>query len=340
MRDLPALLGVLVDEGAVDAQLVGNGVCVLLGSAVDELLGAHTGMAIDVFLRPHGKVEGKVGKAVLDGVEAVELRALAAQDIHDVVEGGALDLGKEAGVKLHQLVHGVKLQHLPRGVATYVHREAVGIARKYGLPELIGVLLLVERAAHDALENAHEGVGEGPVKVHVAEHCPRILAANRHGGDAVILVHAQAPLVRGAVHVDGGIVGAVDVGLEGILGKVVIRGADVGVPQLVTNKPERPVVIPFSIEVVGHQANAVLLGKVGELVCAIANNNGDVCDPRLVELANLALNEDLAAYAREPLGSPVRDGHKARREASGHDDRVLYAIGLQRLAAKLGDGGT
>lgn len=149
-------------------------------------------------------------------------RSIAAEDRHDVVERGAVDRGQELGIKLDQVVDRVKLENLSLGVAAHVHREAVEVPHVDGLPEFVRVALLVRRVAHNVAEDAHERVGECPVKVDVSEHGPRVLASHRHGGDAVVLVDAKAPLVCGAIHVDRRVVRAVDVGLEGVLDKVVI----------------------------------------------------------------------------------------------------------------------
>lgn len=84
--DFPAAGGVLVDEGLIDAQLLGDLLGGHLASAVDEQLGANARVAVDVLAAVGGKVAGEVGKTLLEGVDVVNLGLGAAKDIDDVVE--------------------------------------------------------------------------------------------------------------------------------------------------------------------------------------------------------------------------------------------------------------
>ena len=56
-----------------------------------------------------------------------------------------------------------------------------------------------------------------------------------------------------------------------------------------------------------------------------------------MELADLTLDEDLAAHLERALGALVADGGKARGQARGHDDGARDAVGLEGLAARVGN---
>jgi len=79
-----------------------------------------------------------------------------------------------------------------------------------------------------------------------------------------------------------------------------------------------------------------LLGQVEE-VLLLAAHHGDVSDARLVELADLALDEGLTAHAQGPLGVLVGDGGEALGQARGHDDGVVHAVRLRRLQTGVRD---
>ena len=59
--------------------------------------------------------------------------------------------------------------------------------------------------------------------------------------------------------------------------------------------------------------------------------------PASWELADLTLDEDLAAYLERALGALVANGGEARGQACGHDDGARDAVGLEGLAARVGD---
>ena len=102
--DLPAALGVLVDEGLVDAQLFGRFLSCYLAGAVDEELSANAGMAVDVLAVVGGEVTREVCQALLERVDVVNLRLGAAQDGDDVVKDLRVHVLQEVRVEGAQLV--------------------------------------------------------------------------------------------------------------------------------------------------------------------------------------------------------------------------------------------
>ena len=203
-----------------------------------------------------------------------------------------------------------------------------------GLPQLRDCLGLVV----DLFEDLAERCGEVAVEVDVAEHDPRILAAHGRARDAVARAHLDAPLVGGARDVVGRVVGLVDVGLEGVGGEVVVRGAHVGVVQAFLHAPQRPVVVARGVLAVDDDVDAVLVGQVKEVFLLVADDQSDGRDADLVKLANLTLDQDLAAHLERALGALVADGGEARGQACGHDDGARHAVGFEGLAACIGDG--
>ena len=171
----------------------------------------------------------------------------------------------------------------------------------------------------------------------MAEHDPGVVPANGDPDDAVVGTHLEAPLVRGALGIRCSVVGLEHVALKRVGGEVVVRRADVGVRELVADKIERPAVVSLGVEVVDHNAHAVLCRKVEEVLLLVAHHHGDVRDAALEELTNLALDEHLALYAEHALGTFVGERDKAAGQAGRHDDGVADAVRLKRFDALLGD---
>ena len=209
------------------------------------------------------------------------------------------------------------------------HAQLIRVGPEYILPEHVCGLEL----AHGSIQDGNERRGESPVEIGMSEHRPSVSATHAHLGDSPTRACRHAPLVCMTTHILRGVIGLVDVVLEGVLLEVVIRRAHVGVVQAISHKPERVVVVPRGVLWVYLDMNAKLACKVEEVLLLIANHNGNVSDARLLELANLALDKDLAANSEEALGLLVGDGGKARGEASGHDDGVSHLVGLERLKA-------
>ena len=83
--------------------------------------------------------------------------------------------------------------------------------------------------------------------------------------------------------------------------------------------------------------NAVLGGEVEEVLLLVAHHHGDVGYAALEELADLPLDEHLLVHAQHALGALVGERDEAAREARGHDDSVVHAVGLERFDPALGD---
>ena len=171
----------------------------------------------------------------------------------------------------------------------------------------------------------------------MAEHDPRVLAAHGRARDAVARTRFDAPLVGGTLDVVRRVVGLVHVGLEGVRGEVVVRRTHVGVVQAILDEPQGPVVVARGVFAVDDNVDAVLVGQVEEVFLLVAHDQRDVRDAGFVELADLTLDEDLATHLERALGALVANGGEARGQACGHDDGARDAVGLEGLAARIGD---
>lgn len=115
-RDLPTA-GILVDEGVVESQLVGDFLRRALACAVDHGLGADAGVAVDVLAVGGGEVTGEVREPLLQWVHIVDGAFLAAEHGHDVVEDLGVEVLQEQGIELANLVQAVELEDGASGVA-------------------------------------------------------------------------------------------------------------------------------------------------------------------------------------------------------------------------------
>lgn len=115
---------------------------------------------------------------------------------------------------------------------------------------------------------------------------------------------------------------------EGVFLKVIIRGADIGVSEQLAHKHERGVVVAFGVGAVDDDVHAVLVLEIVEGFFLVADDYDDVEDSRLVQLFNLALDEDFAANLEKSLGALVGDGGEAAGEACREDDGIVHGVGL------------
>ena len=84
----------------------------------------------------------------------------------------------------------------------------------------------------------------------------------------------------------------------------------------------------------GH---AELVLQIKELLLAIADDNRDVVDARLFELADLTLDQNLAANSKDTLRTLVRNRSKTGGHTRSHDDGVFHLVRLERFQACLGN---
>ena len=237
--DLPAPGVVVGHEGRVQAELAGQAQPGGLSVTVDDLLGAHAGVAVDVLLAVHGEVARQVRQPLLERVEARDVRLAATQRLRDVVEDLGVHVLDELGVEGADLVDRVELVDHALGVAAHDHVELLDVLDVDRLPQLGSRLGQVV----DRLEDAPEGGGEGPVEVDVAQHDPGVGAPDLDVRDPIARAGGDAPLLGGALDVLGRVVGLVDVRLEGVVREVVVGGADEGVRQDVSHQPQGAVVV-------------------------------------------------------------------------------------------------
>ena len=320
--DLPATVHVLVDERLVDAEPLGDALGEGLALTADDLLGADAGVTIDVFGPRDREPEREVCQTLLDGHDTHDVAPRARERRADVVEDLGVHVLEEVLVEAREVRKRVELEDDARLVAPHGHAKVVEVLPIDVLPEFggrVGAVVLL-------LEDAHELPRERTVEVDVTEHRPSVMATDGHCRDSTVASGGETVFARGALEVRGGVVGLVDVTFEDVLREVVIRGADVGVAETLADEHQRRVVVALGVVGVDGNPHPELLLEVEERLLHVSHDDGDVIDPGLAELANLPLDEYLAAHAQKTLGLLVRERHEAAGETRRHDDGIVHTI--------------
>ena len=143
-------------------------------------------------------------------------------------------------------------------------------------------------------------------------------------------------LPGGVLLEDGRMEGPVLVGAEGVVGEEVVAVADVRAAQLDAGGGEGEDVALRGGDVDG-ELHAVLLGQVEVHLLLVADDDRDVVDPDLLELADLALDEGLALLHVQALRKGVDRLRGDVASARRHDDGVSHPAGLDVGQAGLGD---
>ena len=136
-----------MDEGVVDAEFLRNGLRKRLACAVDDLVGAHTWMAIDIRLAAHHEAKRQVREPLLDGHDALDVAARAVEHAADVVENRRVDVLDEVVVELLQVGNRVELENHARLIGPHDHAQLVEVRTVNVLPQLargLGPIVLVD----------------------------------------------------------------------------------------------------------------------------------------------------------------------------------------------------
>ena len=232
-------------------------------------------------------------------------------------------------VKLLQVGNGVELIDHARLVGPHDHAQLVEVRAIDVLPELprsLGLIIFVD-------EDPHEGLGERAVEVHVPEHAVLVTAADGHARDAPVARGVEQVLVRLAREEHARVIGLEHVGLKDVLGEIIVRRADVGVPQLLAHEHEGGIVVAHGIFRIHADGHAELVLEVEEGFLHVSHDDGDVGDAHLLKLADLPLDEHLAAHGEHAFGLLVGKRREARRQPRRHDDGVVDLVGRKSLEA-------
>ena len=100
---------------------------------------------------------------------------------------------------------------------------------------------------------------------------------------------------------------------------------------------ERGIVVAAGILLIHADLHAECVLQIEERLLHVAHHHGDVDDAGFLQLANLALDQHLAAHAQHAFRPLIRKRHKPRRQTRRHDDSVIHLIRLQRLRARFGE---
>ena len=83
------------------------------------------------------------------------------------------------------------------------------------------------------------------------------------------------------------------------------------------------------------QLDAVLVDEVIKLFLQISDNDGNIHDAGLMELADLPLDHPLPENLQQPLGRFKGQRNKAGAEARRQDHRAVHPVFLEQLHALL-----
>ena len=183
-------------------------------------------------------------------------------------------------------------------------------------------------------EESHEIAGEVTRPVRVPHDDPRVRPADDSTRDApVAALRLKAVLVGFALLEDRGVIRVVDVALEGVAREVIVRRADVGVADDVTHLEQRRMVVARRIVGIDDDLHTEEVFQIEELFLLKPDDHRDVIDARLLELADLALDEDLAANFEHAFWTFVGKRRHTRREARRHDNGVAHLVGGKLVLA-------
>ena len=176
-------------------------------------------------------------------------------------------------------------------------------------------------------EESHEIAGEVTCPVRMPHNDPRMRPADDSTRDALVAtLRLKAVLVSFALLEYRRIIRVVDIALEGVAHEVIIRRADVGVADDISHLEQRRVVVARRVIGVDDDLHTEEIFQIEELLFLEPNDYRDVVDARLLELADLALDEDLTANFEHAFRAFVRKRRHARRESRRHDDGVAHLI--------------
>ena len=194
-------------------------------------------------------------------------------------------------------------------------------------------------AVNLVLQVPAQAAGEGLVKEGVTGEtfAAHALVAAVDAGDATRVVLAHQHSLGSVVQVNGGVEGAVLVGVEGVVREIGVAGADIGVVQLVCHGVEGADAVLAGAG--GHvQGDAVLLLQEEILLLHRAYHHMDVLDAHLLQLEDEPLNEGLAIFPIQPLGHGVEGAGRPVGTFRRQQDGVFHPIGFQLLEGELGHG--
>ena len=176
-------------------------------------------------------------------------------------------------------------------------------------------------------QESHEVASEVTGPIGVPHNDPRVRPADNSPRNALVAtLRLKAVLVSFALLEDCGVIRVVDVALEGVAHEIVVRRADIRIADDVAHLKQRRVVVARRVIGVDDDLHAEKVFQIEELLFLEPNDYRDVVDARLLELADLALDEDLTANFEHAFRAFVRKRRHARRESRRHDDGVAHLI--------------
>ena len=288
-------------------------------------------MAVNILSALAAEVERQIGQPLLEHLNVHDVALPAVEHLANVFENLGIRVLKIFVVKAAQVLQRVEFQHLIRVVAADIHRQPVQIALIQPLPQVVFRLRLVILLQQHLPERLRKRAGE----VHVTQHAPHVLRLVLDANDLALAVADQAVLIAFSRKIHSGIISLIHILLKDVVHEIVVRRTDVGVFQLVHDPDQRRGVVVPVIVLVHHNLDAKLLLEIEKLLLHVAHDHRNVRDPGLVELPDLALNQDLSLYEHQPFWLFIRQRRKAGRHARRHDDRVFHLVRRKRLLAGL-----
>ena len=255
-------------------------------------------MAVDVVHTVDLENERRVGHALADVPEVHDIFLVAAENQLDVPDNAAVGVAQVLGVELAKLLEIVKLEDRAGGVFLIIHGRQLGkVVLHQPLPEagVIAADLPVGFGKGD------KGVGEffSPEGM-PQQHAPRV-PVFCHPDDFPVAVRVHVQLVHRFADGQSRVKGLVFKAVKGILHKIAVTDADVGVFQLASGEVQAFNVVLDVERVVDDEFNAVLLLQVEEHFLFIAQNHRDVVNSGGFQLLNLALDQLFTLHLEQPL---------------------------------------
>ena len=171
------------------------------------------------------------------------------------------------------------------------------------------------------------------IEINMPKHNQRIGAADGYPGNSLVRTFLDTPFRGFALAVLSCVVCLIHIRLEGVFGEVVVRRADKGIAKLFANTHKGRVVVARCVLGVNNDGYTKRIFEVEEVFLLITCDNSNVINARFFKLFDLSFNKHFSSNAKKALGLFVGNRGKARREASRHDDCIIYLKGRKRFFA-------
>ena len=191
-----------------------------------------------------------------------------------------------------------------------------------GFPKDIGSF----RPVINFFQNFNKPAAEGLVPKGMPQHIPSVASTHLHAVDISVCAFCHAPFFRFTLGINRSIVRVIDFFFKGILGKIVVRRANVCVAQVFLYHIDAGIVVSGKIVIVFNDLNSKLILQILKLLFHVSNHHNDLSNASFLKLADLALDQHLAFHFDQRLGTFIGQRRKPAGCARSHDHRVIDRI--------------